>query len=118
MKSPKPKSIIQQKAHKQRKAFEQHPAITRRQVKSIRKIQARLRRYKIEPNYQLRLDDIQKDLWNLQCIITITDNRSVTLKAIQLEKVLKKIKIYKLKQIVKQNEQHFSKPMDRKKFCA
>src|ERR1043165_6993926 len=79
------------------KEFSQHPAISRRQKRSIQRIQQHLRNYRDNPYIELTNQEITKYLWHLGAIITITSDHKIALKAIVVDKVLRKIRIYRKK---------------------
>jgi len=75
--------------------FTQHPAISRRQKRSIQRIQQHLRNYRDNPYIKLTNQEITQYLWHLGAIITITTDHKIALKAIAVDKVLRKIRIYR-----------------------
>ena len=77
--------------------FEQHPAISRRQKRSIQRIQQHLRNYRDNPYISLTNQEITQYLWHLGAIITITNDHKIALKAIAVDKLLRKIRIYRKK---------------------
>src|ERR1043166_7648286 len=77
--------------------FIQHPAISRRQKRSIQRIQQHLRNYHDNPYIELTNQEITQYLWHLGAIITITNNHKIALKAIAVDKLLRKIRIYRKK---------------------
>src|ERR1043165_5854400 len=79
------------------KEYSQHPAISRRQKRSIQRIQRHLRNYRDNPYIQLTNQDITQYLWHLGAIITITNDHKIALKAIAVDKLLRKIRIYRRK---------------------
>src|ERR1043165_3801472 len=79
------------------KEFAQHPAISRRQKQSIQRIQQHLRNYRDNPYIELTNQDITQYLWHLEAIITITSDHKIALKAIAVNKLLRKIRIYRKK---------------------
>src|ERR1044071_6785674 len=79
------------------KEFTQHPAISRRQKQSIQRIQQYLRNYRNNPYIELTNQEITQYLWHLAAIITITTNHKIALKAIAVDKLLRKIRIYQKK---------------------
>ena len=79
------------------KEFAQHPAISRRQKRSIQRIQQHLRNYRDNPYIELTNQEITQYLWHLGAIITITTDHKIALKAIAVDKLLRKIKIYRKK---------------------
>ena len=76
--------------------FAQHPAILRRQKRSIQRIQ-HLRNYRDNPYIELTNQEITQYLWHLGAIITITNDHKIVLKAIAVDKLLRKIRIYRKK---------------------
>src|ERR1043165_7651824 len=79
------------------KEFAQHPAISRRQKRSIQRIQQHLRNYRDNPYIELTNREITQYLWHLGAIITITSDHKIALKAIAVDKLLRKIRIYRKK---------------------
>src|ERR1044071_4701541 len=79
------------------KEFSQHPAISRRQKRSIQRIQQHLRNYRDNPYIELTNREITEYLWHLGAIITITNDHKITLKATAVNKLLRKIRIYRRK---------------------
>src|ERR1044072_3462384 len=79
------------------KEYSQHPAISRRQKRSIQRIQQHLRNYRDNPYIELTNQEITQYLWHLGAIITITNDHKIALKAIAVDKVLRKIRIYRKK---------------------
>ena len=79
------------------KEYSQHPAISRRQKRSIQRIQQHLRNYKDNPYIELTDREITQYLWHLGAIITITFDHKIALKAIAVDKLLRKIRIYRKK---------------------
>ena len=79
------------------KEFTQHSAISRRQKRSIQRIQQHLRNYRDNPYIELTNQEITQYLWHLGAIITITNDHKIALKAIAVDKLLKKIRIYRKK---------------------
>jgi hypothetical protein len=79
------------------KEFAQHPAISRRQKRSIQRIQQHLRNYRDNPYIELTNQEIAQYLWYLEAIITITNDHKIALKAIAVDKLLRKIRIYRKK---------------------
>src|ERR1044072_4800255 len=79
------------------KEYSQHPAISRRQKRSIQRIQQHLRNYRDNPYIELTNQEITQYLWHLGAIITITNDHKVALKAIAVDKLLRKIRIYRKK---------------------
>src|ERR1044071_7700762 len=79
------------------KEFTQHPTISRRQKRSIQQIQQHLRNYRDNPYIELINQEIIQYLWHLGAIITITNDHKIALKAIAVDKLLKKIRIYRKK---------------------
>src|ERR1044072_9232208 len=79
------------------KEYSQHPAISRRQKRSIQGIQQHLRNYRDNPYIELTNREIAQYLWHLEAIITITNDHKIALKAIAVDKLLRKIKIYRKK---------------------
>src|ERR1043166_3220974 len=77
--------------------FAQHPAISRRQKRSIQRIQQHLRNYRENPYINLSNQEITQYLWHLRAIITITNDHKIALKAIAVDKLLRKIRIYRKK---------------------
>src|ERR1043166_3105728 len=77
--------------------FAQHPAISRRQKRSIQRIQQHLRNYQDNLYIELTNQEITQYLWHLEAIITITSNYKIALKAIAVDKLLRKIRIYRKK---------------------
>src|ERR1044071_2950585 len=77
------------------KEYSQHPAITRRQKRSIQRIQQHLRNYRDNPYIELTNQEITQYLWHLGAIITITNDHKIALKAIAVDKLLRKIRIYR-----------------------
>src|ERR1043166_20799 len=77
--------------------FAQHPAISRRQKRSIQRIQQHLRNYRDNPYISLTNQEISQYLWHLGAIITITNDHKIALKAIAVDKLLRKIRIYRRK---------------------
>src|ERR1044072_743204 len=77
--------------------FAQHPAISRRQKRSIQRIQQHLRNYRDNPYISLTNQEITQYLWHLGAIITITNDHKIALKAIAVDKLLRKIRIYRKK---------------------
>src|ERR1044072_498119 len=77
--------------------FAQHPAISRRQKRSIQRIQQHLRNYRDNPYVSLTNQEITQYLWHLGAIITITNDHKIALKAIAVDKLLRKIRIYRKK---------------------
>src|ERR1043165_9761844 len=79
------------------KEYSQHPAISRRQKRSIQRIQQHLRNYRNNPYIELTNQEIIQYLWHLGAIITITNDHKIALKAIAIDKLLRKIRIYRKK---------------------
>src|ERR1043165_5297838 len=79
------------------KEYSQHPAITRRQKRSIQRIQQHLQNYRDNPYIELTNQEITQYLWHLGVIITITTDHKIVLKAIAVDKLLRKIRIYRKK---------------------
>src|ERR1043165_3745269 len=79
------------------KEYSQHPAISRRQKRSIQRIQQHLRNYRDNPYIELTNQEITQYLWHLGAIITITADHKIALKAIVVNKLLRKIRIYRKK---------------------
>src|ERR1043165_10199569 len=79
------------------KEYSQHPAISRRQKRSIQRIQQHLRNYQDNPYIQLTNQEITQYLWHLRAIITITNDHKIHLKVIAVDKLLRKIRIYRKK---------------------
>src|ERR1043165_6180780 len=79
------------------KEYSQHPAISRRQKRSIQRIQQHLRNYRDNPYIALTNQEITQYLWHLGAIITITSDHKIALKAIAVDKLLRKIRIYRKK---------------------
>src|ERR1044072_2075828 len=77
--------------------FAQHPAISRRQKRSIQRIQQHLRNYRDNPYISLTNQEITQYLWHVGAIITITNDYKIALKAIAVDKLLRKIRIYRKK---------------------
>src|ERR1043166_5599330 len=77
--------------------FIQHPIILRRQKRSIQRIQQHLRNYRNNPYIELTNQEITQYLWHLGAIITITNDHKIALKAIAIDKLLRKIRIYRKK---------------------
>src|ERR1044071_8117547 len=79
------------------KEFAQHSAISRRQKRFIQRIQQHLRNYRDNPYIELTNHEITQYLWHLGAIITITTDHKIALKAIAVDKLLRKIRIYRKK---------------------
>src|ERR1044072_9120692 len=79
------------------KEFIQHSAITRRQKRSIQRIQQHLRNYRDNPYVKLTNQEINQYRWHLEAIITITFEHKVALKAIAVNKLLIRIQAYRKK---------------------
>src|ERR1044072_2771620 len=79
------------------KKYSQHSAISRCQKRSIQQIQQHLRNYRDNPYIELINQEITQYLWHLGAIITITNDHKIALKAIAVDKLLKKIRIYRKK---------------------
>ena len=79
------------------KEYSQHPAISRRQKRSIQRIQQHLRNYRDNPYINLTNQEITQYLWHLGAIITITNDHKIALKAIAVDKLLRRIRIYRKK---------------------
>src|ERR1044072_3610721 len=79
------------------KEYSQHPAISRRQKRSIQRIQQHLRNHRDNPYIELTNQEIVQYLWHLGAIITITNDHKIALKAIAVDKLLRKIRIYRKK---------------------
>src|ERR1044071_1900123 len=79
------------------KEFTQHPTISRRQKRSIQRIQQHFRNYRDNPYIELTNQEIVRYLWHLGAIITITSDHKIALKAIAVDKLLRKIRIYRKK---------------------
>ena len=79
------------------KEFTQHSAITRRQKRSIQRIQQHLRNYRDNPYIELTNQEITQYRWHLEAIITITFEHKIALKAIAVNKLLIKIQAYRKK---------------------
>src|ERR1043165_1078044 len=79
------------------KEFSQHPAISRQQKRSIQRIQQHLQNYRDNPYIELTNQEITQYLWHLGAIITITNDHKIVLKAIAVDKLLRKIRIYRKK---------------------
>src|ERR1043165_3814157 len=79
------------------KEFAQHPAISRRQKRSIQRIQQHLRNYRDNSYIELTNQKITQYLWHLGAIITITSDHKIALKVIAIDKLLRKIRIYRKK---------------------
>src|ERR1044071_5282015 len=79
------------------KEFTQHSAITRRQNRSIQRIQQHLRNYRDNPYIELTNQEITQYRWHLEAIITITFEHKIALKAIAVNKLLIKIQVYRKK---------------------
>src|ERR1044072_2049078 len=79
------------------KEFAQYPAILRRQKRSIQRIQQHLKNYRDNPYIELTNQEITQYLWHLGAIITITSDHKIALKAIAVDKLLRKIRIYRKK---------------------
>src|ERR1044072_5840388 len=79
------------------KEFIQHSAITRRQKRSIQRIQQHLRNYRDNPYIELTNREIAQYRWHLEAIITITFEHKIALKAIAVNKLLIKIQSYRKK---------------------
>src|ERR1043165_5480052 len=79
------------------KKFTQHSAITRRQKRSIQRIQQHLRNYRDNPYIELTNQEIIQYRWHLEAIITITFEHKIALKAIAVNKLLIKIQSYRRK---------------------
>src|ERR1044072_4140070 len=77
------------------KEFAQYPAISRCQKRSIQRIQQYLRNYRDNPYIELTNQEITQYLWHLGAIITITADHKIALKAIAVDKLLRKIRIYR-----------------------
>src|ERR1043165_2772245 len=77
--------------------FAQYPAISRRQKRSIQRIQQHLRNYRDNPYIELTNQEITQYLWHLGAIITITTDHKIALKVIAIDKLLRKIRIYRKK---------------------
>src|ERR1043166_5262795 len=75
--------------------FIQHPVISRRQKRSIQRIEQHLRNYRENPYVELTNQEIIQYLWHLRAIITITNDHKIALKAIAVDKLLRKIRIYR-----------------------
>ena|SRR5688572_21140141 len=71
--------------------YNQHPAITRRQKRTIQRIQQHIRNYRDNPHITLTNSDIREHLYHLEVIIVITVDYKVANKAIAVSRVLKKI---------------------------
>src|ERR1044072_2343899 len=94
------------------KEFTQHPAISRHQKRSIQRIQQYLRNYRNNPYIELTNQKITQYLWHLGAIITITAEHKIALKAIAIDKLLRRIRIYRKKNgipVVSKNHQVSSK---------
>src|ERR1043165_6547392 len=76
------------------KEFAQHPTISRRQKRFIQRIQQHLRNYRDNPYIELTNQKIIQYLWHLGAIITIITDHKIALKAIVVDKLLRKIRIY------------------------
>src|ERR1044072_2851010 len=79
------------------KEFIQHSAITRRQKRSIQRIQQHLRNYRDNPYIELTNQEITQYRWHLEAIITITFEHKIALKAIAVNKLLIRIQVYRKK---------------------
>src|ERR1043165_3927688 len=79
------------------KEYSQQPAISRRQKRSIQRIQQHLRNYRNNLYIELTNQEITQYLWHLEAIITITNDHKIALKAIAVDKLLRKIRIYRKK---------------------
>src|ERR1044072_9667558 len=79
------------------KEYSQHPAISRCQKRSIQRIQQHLQNYRDNPYIELTNQEIIQYLWYLEAIITITADHKIALKAIAVDKLLRKIRIYRKK---------------------
>src|ERR1044072_2942929 len=79
------------------KEFIQHSAITRRQKRSIQRIQQHLRNYRDNPYIELTNQEISQYRWHLEAIITITFEHKIALKAIAVNKLLIRIQTYRKK---------------------
>src|ERR1043165_5599009 len=77
--------------------FAQYPAIFRRQKRSIQRIQQHLQNYRNNLYIELTNQEITQYLWHLGAIITITTNHKIALKAIVVDKLLRRIRIYREK---------------------
>ena len=79
------------------KEYSQHPAISRRQKRSIQRIQQHLRNYRNNPYIELTNQEIAQYRWHLEAIIIITFDHKIALKAIAVNKLLIKIQVYRKK---------------------
>src|SRR6185369_4741622 len=77
-------------------SYSQHPAITRRQKRTIQRIQQHVKNYRDNPHITLTNTDIREHLYHLEAIIVITADHKVANKAISVSRILKKIIRYRL----------------------
>src|ERR1044071_669111 len=77
--------------------FSQHKTITYRQKRTIQRIQQHIRNYRDNPYIELTNQEITQYLWHLGAIITIITDHKIALKAIAVDKLLRKIRIYRKK---------------------
>ena len=74
--------------------FSQHKTITYRQKRTIQRIQQHIRNYKDNPYIQLTNKDLREHRYHLNAIITITTKHKVGLKAVKVDKILKRIQVH------------------------